>query len=245
MSGNSAVTEEPDRETPKRIRQAALDELIKLYYGSRFARPESFRKRAETAFTISTAAAAALGLGGFLSGLFSNVANVPVVTLWLVAIAFVSWTVSAGAAMYAASYSAEPPPESQPKPGEVLTQEKFQRAVAAKLENEVKTLKPRTDRALVAIGVSLLLTLLVLLSSLFAGKPPEMAQASLALSSDARGALERVCDVVPSRVDAQIVSETLDDDLVEVVLPAGSCKEDAEVHSELEQEDIEGIVWIP
>ena len=238
MSGNV------DLDLVSKLTEQSFAEIVRQDYADRWGEAERYRTRAQTAFTISTTIAAALGVTGILAALLSNQPTTPNPVLWLGGATFVAWSVAAGLALFAASYAA-PEPETKAKPGEILQPLDYAKQATTRLKSIKDTLRKRTQATVIALAVALVFTVGLLVTSLALPKSVNWAGARIVLSKERVAAMDQLCARHFSPVDVRIDESTVDASALRAEFPKGSCRPDEKVDSEIPREDVQGIVWVP
>lgn len=212
------------------MRRAVVD----AYYRRVLDQPEAARRRAQAAYVIASAVAAAVLAAGALGKLDRE----PALLQILGPIVLVAWLSSAGLFLWAVAV----PYRDPDLPEEVKGFNAFLDAVLTSSDNERKDIDSRQRRARITAGVAAALTVLTVVLALALPVTTKTQAGVLRLRNEARGDLIKLCGKkMPSVVEGEIDTSSLADRSVAVELPTTACR-DTEVKAVFDEEDVTYIL---
>lgn len=226
------------------VNQKALEAIISGHYGRALAEPVNARARAQWAYTVASATAAALVTAGILSDLPSY--PWPVKVLGVLALS--AWVVTAGLFMRVAriveiehrregkeviteaggELAPQPGPakenqEHQTPPERLLGAKEFAFKALRRADDEASAIDQRLGEATGASWIALILTVLAFLAVLLFPLHAETVSARLVLTDEGQATLEAVCDAEVASLEGELEEGTLGEDFAVVRVAAGEC----------------------
>ena len=213
--------------------------LVDAYYRRLLDQPEAARRRAQAAYVIASAVAAAVLAAGALGKLEREHEVVQV----LGPCVLVAWLVTAGLFLWAVAV-----PYSAQLPETVKGFSEFQNTILTTSENERSAIDDRQKWARTAALIASALTVVtVVLALALSGTPAASAdgtqmetaaEGTMRLRKQARDDLSKICQSkMPAVVQGEIERSTLADGRVELLLPAGDCGVD-QATAAFDEEDV-------
>jgi len=195
--------------------------LVDAFYRRLIDAPDAARRRAQAAYVIASALAAATLGAGALGNLEEahlglKILGPTVVVAWLVSAALFLWAVAV--------------PYADPEtPKQATGFDEFRKAVLKSHFDEQDEIDRRQFWARVASALAATLTMATVVLALVLDNPPRDAQATLRLHADARRDLTRICaKPIPPVIRGEVDEASLADGTVDVKLENGTCSDGAE-----------------
>jgi hypothetical protein len=238
---------------PDRLPEEAVKAVAEAYYSRAAAGADAARERAQTAFTMTSAIAAALAAAGIFGDITEKTRSVQILGF----AAFISWLVTSLLLLYAAvgefwhpeeaEEDAPPPHYSEYQVMKIAHDDThFVAVVYQDVRDERDAVYNRLRAALNAALVALALTGATGGVALFEGKPSHPVDSLVQLNTAGRIDLANLCPTSSGhdQVRAAVDPSELDQPFVQLKLPAGACDGHA-VSIELPRADIRGVEKIP
>jgi hypothetical protein len=200
------------RRTDVAIPTDVRDAVVRAYYPRALAVPDGARSRAQAAYGIAAAIAAAL----VTAGVFGDLDKRPGLVQAIGILALVAWLVAAG--LYLAAVSLPFVPAT-------ATQRSTQAFVTAAVD-AAQTERDRVDhwqkKAGVASGVAALLTVVAFVAALV-DTPTDSKAATVTLGDKAKAAVAAACGNVPDLVTGSVSADGLEKEFVQIKVDKGVC----------------------
>lgn len=209
------------------IDDKVVDATLNTYYPTVVASADRARARAQAAYTISSATAAALVTAGALAGLRSLAAPVQIVG----GIALLGWLMSAAFFM-AVSKEVKPihaGEKGKPPTPEMLDAGEFVVRVLAEAKNAEKKVEARLNRAVITSWIAMAMTALVFLLSVVLPPPGHIEEVVLNLSPVGEKIVAEACGTSSDEALVELDVTSLENDFVVLRTPEGVCGQDEEL----------------
>jgi MFS family permease len=197
-----------DNETPA-VAAPAGQLIASAYYQERLKSAEATRSRAQAAYTIASAVAAAI----VAAGVFGDVTGEPLLVQIIGLATFALWLTVACLFMNAVAGSV---PEVET--GEQPDLGAFARAALKNQRHERETVGKRIEAAYFATIAAMALTLLTVTLALFLSASPQLVSATLSLSPKGALAVTSSCKKDPNTVHGMLNPDKLKAAFVEIKL---------------------------
>ena len=200
--------------SPDPVAPVAADAVIGAYYPSALQAAESARTRAQAAYTIASAVAAAIVAGG----VFGNIDKEPGWVQWLGVATLCAWLIAAGLFIYAITASVEPPiTGDQP---DVNT---FVHAALENVGNERKAVIDRQNSAYLVTAIAMVMTVALVISLLEAQPESAAVAGTLSLTGAGTTAVQSVCPSATAKVHGTFDPAKLGSTFVAITVDKGVC----------------------
>lgn len=205
--------------------------VVDAYYRKLLDAPEAARRRAQAAYAITAAVAAAL----VTAGAFAGLAREPLSVRILGPLALVAWLVAAGLYIRAVGTPYEDPKQQEAAKGV----EAFLTEVLRVSASEYTAIGERQTKALWATLVAVVMTLIVAVFALFLPSTSTFKAGSLRLDPTARAELNDICTLdVDKVIEASINTVAAPGGIVQVKLPAGTCTANTATTTSFEPDEV-------
>jgi hypothetical protein len=189
--------------------------VVDNYYPRVISAPEAARNRAQAAYTIASAVAAALIAAGLLTSLYRR----PTLVKVMGSLALVGWFLAAGAYVWAVAAPARLRLKESAQDARSFVHLVLQDAI-----DERTTIDRRQGFANVIASVAAVLTAAAFISALLSGSPERRLQPGLVITSETGArSVETICGQRLSRLEGRIDLDTLNDQLVAIDVRPGEC----------------------
>jgi hypothetical protein len=196
------------------IAPAARDAVIEAYYPTALQAAEAARNRAQSAYTIASAVAAAIVAGG----IFGDIGDQPVGVQVLGVVTLAAWLLAAILFIQAITGSVE-----APESGEQEDVDAFVRAAVNNVSSERKTVSDRQGRAYGITLVAIVLTLSLIVTLLVVEPESQSIAATVSVTPAGTDAVKSACPDARSMVHGELDPDTLGSAFVTVMADAGVC----------------------
>jgi MFS family permease len=196
------------------ISSHVAEALVDAYYPEYLNRASAARARAQGAYTIAGAVAAAIVAAGVAGDVRAE--HWYVQALGVMALA--AWLITA--CLFIRAVAA--PIERRPG-GQASDVGAFVRGVLERVDREQQTIEARLSQAFTSTVVAVALTFVTLVVALTAPGPSSKLHGHLSLTSEGRRAIGALCGRSPDIVAGRVDPATLGDAFTSVQLDAGTC----------------------
>lgn len=218
------------------IDEKTLDVIIQAYFPRFLAEPDNARTRAQTAYTIASATAAALVAAGALGDIQSYAWPVEVLGL----LAVLGWVWAAYRFMKVTREVTRRRKETVEAVRD-STPGKWAKDVLARVRADIREIDARLADALWATKAALIFTVLAFAAVLLFPAQPTR-DATVALTDEGNAAVGEACSESVTTLSGELQLGSLDDDYVVIEVPAGACQADESVEVRIPPAQVEAVV---
>jgi hypothetical protein len=242
------TTREPN-ESFQEVHEKALEAIVAGHYAQVLSEPATARTRAQTAYTIASATAAALVAAGVLA----DIGSYPAVVQVLGGLALGGWIVSAALFMHVSQQAKTTKAADTPAAEKLLSSREFVFKALARAKDIADAVDRRLNNAIRASWVALAITGFAFVSTLLWPAHLETAQANLILSPEGAKTVAPLCDTPRTMLEGELQVGSLSKDYAVIEIDPGGCRDrsvtllvppDQVQGAVSEEEDGGGFPWL-
>ena len=217
------------------VAPAARDAVISAYYPTALQAAESARTRAQAAYTIASAVAAAIVAGGIFGDIGAEPPGIQILGVATLAV----WLLAAILFIHAITSSVV-----APNTGTQPNVDDFVNAALDNASSERSTVVSRQKKAYITSVVAILMTLALVIALLIDDPDSESIAAKVSVTAAGKTIMESVCPEATDVIHGEIDPTKLGSAFVAVKADAGICADEA-VEVRLPRSSIAAVVADP